>query len=122
MAQKKKMVIVCNGEESKNIFPTLIFATSGLALDYELHIFFSPAGAKWCLNGEIEKLGIPKGLPDPVKLFNDTMDLGAHVALCELALENKGIRREDLRDPRITIEKAPPFLMAAEDASMTYVF
>ena len=44
------------------------------------------------------------------------------VVLCELALENKGVTPEDLRDPRIIIEKAPPFLMAAEGASMTYVF
>jgi hypothetical protein len=42
--------------------------------------------------------------------------------LCELALENKGIDPKDVRDPRIVIEKAPPFLMAAEGAGMTYVF
>ena len=30
---------------------------------------------------------------------------------CELAIENKGIDPEDLRDSRIVIEKVPPFLM-----------
>jgi len=33
----EKMVIVCNGEEAKSIMPALIFATSGIALDYEVH-------------------------------------------------------------------------------------
>lgn len=60
--------------------------------------------------GEIEKLGTPKGMP------------AAKVVLCELALENKGVTPEQLRDPRILIEKAPPFLMGAEGAAMTYVF
>jgi hypothetical protein len=39
-----------------------------------------------------------------------------------LALENKGVSPGDLRDPRIIIEKAPPFLMAAEGATMTFTF
>jgi predicted peroxiredoxin len=118
----EKMVIVCNGDEAKNIMPTLIFASSGLALDNEVHVFFCPAGTKWTLKDELEKLGTPKGLPNPVKLFNDILDLGGRVVLCELALENKGVSPEDLRDSRIIIEKAPPFLMAAEGATMTYSF
>jgi hypothetical protein len=61
-------------------------------------------------------------MPNPLKLFNDILDLGGRVVLCELALENKGVTPEDLRDSRIIIEKAPPFLMAAEGAAMTYVF
>lgn len=118
----EKMVVVCNGDEAKNIMPTLIFATSALAVDYEVHVFFCPAGTKWVLKEELEKLGQPKGLPNPLKLFNDMLDLGARVVLCELALENKGITPEDVRDPRIIIEKAPPFLMAAEGAGMTFTF
>jgi predicted peroxiredoxin len=102
--------------------PTLIFASSGLSLDYEVHIFFCPAGANWLLKGELEKLGTPKGLPNPVKLFNDILDQGGQMILCELALENKGIDPKDLRDSRIKIKKAPPFLMDVEGASQTYVF
>lgn len=118
----QKMVVVCNGDEAKNIMPTLIFASSGLALDYEVHVFFCPAGTKWTLKDELEKLGTPKGLPNPVGLFNDILDLGGKVVLCELALENKGVSSSDLRDSRILIEKAPPFLMAAEGAAMTFTF
>jgi predicted peroxiredoxin len=118
----EKMVVVCNGDEGKNIMPTLIFASSGIAVDYEVHVFFCPAGAKWTLKGELEALGHPKGLPNPLDLWKTIMDQGANVVLCELALENKGIDPKDLRDPRIKIQKAPPFLMAAEGAGMTYTF
>jgi predicted peroxiredoxin len=118
----EKMVIVCNGDEPKNIMPTLIFASSGIALDYEVHVFLCPAGAKWALKGEIEGLGSPKGLPNPMELWNTILDQGGKVVLCELALENKGIDPKDLRDPRILIQKAPPFLMDADGAAMTYTF
>ena len=117
-----KMVVVCNGDTAKNIMPTVIFASSGISLDYEVHVFFCPAGANWTLKGELEKLGTPKGLPNPVDLFNTILDQGGKVVLCELALENKGIEPKDLRDDRILIQKAPPFLMDAEGAQMTYVF
>ena len=118
----QKMVVVCNGSTPANIMPTLIFASSGVALDYEVHVFFCPAGANWSVKGALEELGQPKGMPNPVTLMNTILDQGARVVLCELALENKGIDPKDVRDPRIVIEKAPPFLMAAEGAGMTYVF
>ena len=118
----QKMVIVCTGDTPASIMPLLIFGSSGMALDYELHIFVCPAGAKWMLKGELEKLGQPKGLPNPLELFNTIMDMGANVVLCELALENKGISPEDLRDERIAIQKAPPFLMDIEGAGLTFTF
>jgi predicted peroxiredoxin len=117
-----KMAIVCNGDTPASIMPTLIMSSSGLAVDNEVVVFICPAGAKWMLKGELEKLGIPKGLPDPVGLFNDILDLGADVILCELALENKDIDPKDLRDERIQITKAPPFLMNIEDANITFSF
>ena len=120
MAQK--MAIICNGETTANIMPTLIMGSSGAALDYEVHIFFAPAGARWTLKGELEKLGQPKGMPNPLKLFNDILELGGEMILCELALENRGIDPRELRDPRIKITKAPPFLMNVEGATQTYVF
>jgi len=119
---KEKMVVVCNGDTPANIMPTLIFSTSGLSLDYAVYVFVCPAGARWFLKGELEKLGTPKGMPNPVKLFNDLLDLGGEVTFCELSLENKGVKPEDLRDPRIKIQKAPPFLMDVEGACQTYVF
>jgi predicted peroxiredoxin len=118
----EKMIVVCNGEEARNIMPALIFATSGIALDYEVHFFCCPTGAKWLLKDRLEELGTPKGLPNPVELFNTLIEHAKKVTLCELALENKGIDPKDLRDPRIVIEQLPPFLMQAEGATQTYAF
>ena len=118
----EKMIVVCNGDTPASIMPSLIFATSGIALDYEVHLFFCPAGARWSLKGEMEKLGTPKGLPNPVELFNTLMEHGGHVTLCELALENKDIDPADKRDERIEVQQLPPFLMDADGATMTYTF
>ena len=118
----EKMIVVCNGDTSASIMPALVFATSGIALDYEVYCIFIPAGAKWLVKGELEKLGTPKGMPDPLYLFNTLMDMGEKVVLCELAVENQGITREDLRDERIVIEMVPPFLLDAEGAVQTFVF
>jgi peroxiredoxin family protein len=38
----QKMAVVCNGDTPASIMPTLILSTSGLSLDYEVHIFICP--------------------------------------------------------------------------------
>ncbi len=117
----RKMAIVCNHADATGVMPTLIMASSALSLDYEVLVFFSPTGAPALVQGELEKLRGMKGLPDPVKLYNDIVQLGGRIIFCELALEAKDIRREDLREG-VEIMKAPPFLMAAEGATMTFAF
>ena len=114
-----KMVIVCNSDA---IMPTLIMGASGVGIGDDVIIFVTPGGSKALLKGELEKMGTPKGLPNPVELWNTIMDEGGEVILCELALENKDIKVEDLRDERITIKNAPSFLMDAEGAQMTLTF
>ena len=116
-----KMAIICNHADASGVMPTLIMASSGLSLDYEVLVFFSPAGAPALVKGELEKLQGLKGMPDPVKLYNDIRELGGRLIFCELALEAKDIKREDLREG-VEIMKAPPFLMAAEGATMTFAF
>jgi hypothetical protein len=68
----------------------------------------------------LEKLGTPKGLHNPVELFTAVLECGKRVTLCELALENKGIDPQDMRDERIVIEMLPPYLMDAEGAKLTF--
>jgi predicted peroxiredoxin len=114
----EKTIGVCNGVAPSNVMPALIFASSGIALDYEVHMFFCPAGAQALVKGELEKLGTP----NPVDLFNTILDQKGKVVFCELAIVNKGIDPKNLRDSRIVVEKVPPFLMAAEGAKMTFVF
>lgn len=115
------MVVICNSD-SAGVMPTFIMGASGIGIGEDVILFFCPGGSNVLVKGELEKFQGKKGLPDPVDLFNTILDEGGRIVLCELALENKGIKKEDLRDDRIEILNAPSFLMEAEGASLTLTF
>ncbi len=115
------MVIICNND-SAGVMPTFIMGASGVGIGEDVIMFFTPGGAKALLKGELEKFQGKKGLPDPVELFDTILDEGGRIILCELALENKGIRKEDLRDERIEVLNAPSFLLQAQGAGITFTF
>jgi predicted peroxiredoxin len=115
------MVIICNSDTS-GVMPTFILGASGVGIGEDVIMFFTPAGSKVLLKGELEKFQGMKGLPDPIELYNTILDEGGKIILCELALENKGIKKEDLRDDRIEILNAPSFLLDAQGAGMTFSF
>jgi predicted peroxiredoxin len=115
------MVVICNSE-SAGVMPTFIMGASGVGIGEDVILFFCPGGSSVLLKGELEKFQGKKGLPDPVDLFNTILDEGGRIILCELALENKDIKKEDLRDDRIEIMNASSFLMDAQDARLTLTF
>lgn len=115
------MVVICNSDSS-GVMPTIIMGASGIGIGEEVILFFCPGGANVLLKGELEKFQGKKGLPDPVELFNTILDEGGRIILCELALENKGISPDQLRDDRIEIMNAPSFLMESEGAGLTLTF
>ncbi len=122
MSEKNgKMVVICNSD-SAGVMPTFIMGASGVGIGDEALLFFCPAGANVLLKGELEKFQGKKGLPDPVELFDTILDEGGRIVLCELALDAKNIKKEDLRDDRIEILNAPSFLMDAEGAGLTLTF
>ena len=115
------MVVVCNSDTA-GVMPTFIMGASGVGIGEDVILFFCPGGASVLLKGELEKFQGKKGLPDPVELFDTILDEGGRIILCELALEAKGIKVEDLRDERIEILNAPSFLLAAQGAGITLTF
>jgi predicted peroxiredoxin len=115
------MVIVCNSDTA-GVMPTFIMGASGVAIGEDVMLFFCPGGSSVLLKGELEKFQGKKGLPNPVELFNTILDEGGRVILCELALENKDIKKENLRDNRIEIMNAPSFLLDAQGAGITLNF
>ncbi len=122
MSEKQgPMVIICNSDTS-GVMPTFILGASGVGIGEDVILFFTPGGSKVLLKGELEKFQGKKGLPDPIELFNTILDEGGKIILCELALENKDIKKEDLRDDRIEILNAPSFLLDAQGAGMTFSF
>ncbi len=118
---KAPMVVICNSDTA-GVMPTFIMGASGVGIGEDVILFFCPGGSKVLLKGELEKFQGKKGLPDPVDLFNTILDEGGRIILCELALENKDIKKEDLRDDRIEILNAPSFLLEAEGAGLTLTF
>jgi predicted peroxiredoxin len=117
----EKMIVVCNSDTA-GVMPTFIMGSSGVALGSDVILFFCPGGASVLLKGELEKFQGKKGLPDPVELFDTILNEGGRIILCELALEAKDIKKEDLRDDRIEILNAPSFLLDAEGAGITLTF
>lgn len=115
------MVIICNSDTS-GVMPTFIMGASGIGIGEDVILFFCPGGSKVLLKGELEKFQGKKGLPDPVELFNTILDEGGKIILCKLALENKDIKVEDLRDDRIEIMNASSFLLDAQGAGITFAF
>lgn len=122
MSNNGKMVVVCNHADPPHVMPTLTMSASGIGIGDEVIIFFCPGGAQALVKGELEKIGTPKRLPNPVELFNTILDEGDQVILCELALENKGIKPEDLRDDRMEIKNTPSFLLDAQGTGLSRVF
>ncbi len=118
-----KMVVVCNHGDAPHVMPTLIMGASGVSLGDEVILFFCPGGANALVNGELEKIRDMhlKGLPDPVQLYNDIINEGGKVILCELALENKGIDPANVRDG-VEILNAPSFLLEAQGAELSLTF
>ena len=121
--QDGKMVVVCNHADAPHVMPTLIMGASGVGIGEDVILFFCPGGAQALVKGELEKIRDMKlkGLPDPIDLFNAILEEGGKVILCELALENKGIKVEDVRDG-VEIMSAPSFLLQAQGAGMTLSF
>jgi predicted peroxiredoxin len=118
-----KMVVVCNHADAPHVMPTLIMGASGASIGDDVMLFFCPGGANALVEGELEKIREMKlkGLPDPVQLYDDIIDNGGRVILCELALENKDIDAKNVRDG-VEILNAPSFLLDAQGAGLSLVF
>jgi predicted peroxiredoxin len=121
--QNGKMVVVCNHADAPHVMPTLIMGASGVGIGEDVILFFCPGGAQALVKGELEKIRDMKlkGLPDPLELYSTILAEGGKIILCELALENKDIKVEDVREG-VEIMNAPSFLLEAQGASMTLTF
>ncbi len=115
-----KVAITVNGSEPKNIFPPFILGTSAVSLGDELIIFFCPGGAPAMVKGVIEKME-GKGLPNLLELYEGVRNLGGKIYVCELALENKDLKKEELRDG-VEIIGATAFMDEIKDTTVTFSF
>ncbi|HVO78231.1 MAG TPA: DsrE/DsrF/DrsH-like family protein [Methanomassiliicoccales archaeon] len=115
-----KVAIVVNGGEPKNVYPPFVLGTSALAVGNDVIMFFCPAGGMWCKKGELEKI-TGKGMPPMTDLIEKFNKLGGKLYLCELALEARDIKREDVRNDTEIIG-ATEFMTKASDCTVTFSF
>jgi len=115
-----KVAITVNGSEPKCIFPPFILGSSAVSLGDELIIFFCPGGAPAMVKGVIEQME-GKGLPNLLELYEGVRNLGGKIYVCELALEAKDLKKEDLRDG-VEIIGATTFMDEIRDATITLSF
>jgi len=116
----KKVAIVCNGAEPKNLYPAFILGSSAVASGDDLVLFFTPGAAPALRKGELEKIKA-KGMPDMAELVEGITALGGRILLCELALEAKDMKKEEFRDD-IEIVGATSFMADIDDAQVTFSF
>ena len=117
---KKKVAIVCNGAENKNLYPTFILGSSAIASGDDVVIFFTPGAAPALRTGELEKIKA-KGMPDMKELVEGLQSLGGRILLCELALEAKDMKKEEFREG-VEIVGATKFMADINDAQITFSF
>lgn len=115
-----KVAIICNGCEPKNLFPTFILGSAAAAAGDEVVLFFTPAGAPALRKGELEKLQ-GKGMPEMKELVSSFQTLGGRILLCELCLEARDMKEEELREG-VEIVGVTFFLTETRDAARTFTF
>lgn len=115
-----KVAFVCNGSENKNIIPILVLGSSAAASGDTVYIFFTPGAADLVKPGVIENIKA-KGYPDAIELWDGIKNLGGKFYVCELALEAKDVKKEDLRDD-IELVGATTFIADITGAQITFSF
>jgi len=115
-----KVAIVCNGDQPPVLYPTFVLASAAAASGDDVIIFFTPGAVPALKPGVLE--GIQgKGMPPMKELVEGVQTLGGKLVLCELALEAKGVKKEELRGG-LEIGGATSFMAEIKDANVTFSF
>ncbi len=114
------VAIVCNGCESQNLFPTFIMGSAAAAMGDEVVLFFTPSAAPALVRGRLETMQA-KGMPAMAELVADFQDLEGKIQVCDLSLEAKDLKPDDLRDG-VELVGVVPFLAGTRDAVRTFCF
>ena len=115
-----KVAIVCNGAEKNNLYPAFVLGSAAIASGDDVIIFFTPAAAPALVPGYFETVK-NKGFPDLIDLVEGIQALGGRLQVCEIILENKDMKVEDLR-PGIELVGATSFMIDIKDATTTFSF
>lgn len=111
---------VVNGAEPVNLYPPFVLGSSAVASGDDVIMFFCPAAAPALKPGHLESIH-GKGMPPMKELLEGIKAMGGRFMLCELALEAKGMTKEEIRND-VEIVGATTFYAAISDAKITFSF
>lgn len=116
----RTVAIVCNGADNKSLYPTFVLGSAAAASGDDVVIFFTPGAVPALKKGELEKIKA-KGMPDMKDLVEGITALNGKLILCELAIEAKDVKTEELRDD-LELGGATSFMAGIKDPCITFSF
>jgi peroxiredoxin family protein len=136
MASKKKLAMIVESGTLDRLYCAFILASTAVAMDIEVHIYFTFFGLNMLRKGAMEKAGLPatyKHLEDDLKKRLMTMKYPTpydmlkrlkasglmKIYACSPTMEMFGMKREDLVPEVDEIAGAATFLEVASKADTT---
>jgi peroxiredoxin family protein len=133
---RKKLAIIVQGGTLDKLYCVFILASTGAAMDMELHLYFTFWGLNMLVKDAMEKAGLPatyKHLeeqmrrnltnmkyPTPYEMLKRLKQSGMlKIYACSPSMEMFGIKREDLIPEVDEIAGAATFLEVAAQADIT---
>jgi len=117
----KKMLIFCGSDNPEKAFPPFMLASGGLAMDYEVSLFFTFSGLNIVKKEGAKKIvvdGAPKTLPEFIEVLKEG---GAKLIACSAAFPIVNIKEEDLIDG-VECGGVATFVASADEADIVLTF
>jgi predicted peroxiredoxin len=92
-------------EAAERCYGPFVTGTTAQAIEVETTIFLMMDAAQLMVKGMAEKIVAP-GFPPLPELIDAFLEGGGKLQVCSNSAEFRGIKQEDLRDPRIEIAGA----------------
>lgn len=137
MSETKKMAIIAHSGTMDKLYPVLMLATAGGAMDVETHIFFTFWGLDALKKGGLENAKLPEGmhlgtgmmkdrikdakvptLPELLKMSKEMGNLKLYA--CSTTMELMKVKEEELIPEVDDIVGAAAFLDIALDADIQF--
>ncbi len=135
MSEKMKHAYVVHSGTLDKLYPVFMLASTGGAMDAEVHLFFTFWGldavkkggldkaklpgimsvGTGMMNGKIKKVGVPS-LPELLKMCRDTENVKIYA--CSTTMAMMDVKEEELIDEVDAIVGAATFLDIAMDANV----
>ncbi|MGY5864095.1 MAG: DsrE family protein [Candidatus Thorarchaeota archaeon] len=108
-------------EAAERSYGPFVTGTTAQAQDIDVSIFLMMDGVMLMKKGMAEKVKAP-GFPPLPDLIDAFLEAGGKLQVCSNSVEFRGVKQEDLRDPRIEIAGAATMIDDAlnHDSTMTF--